>query len=60
MDKGFCKHIGCERTDCENCLAKKYEDYVEEMLFKALKNLARMQKYEEVGCFKGDNSRLSR
>lgn len=56
MDKGFCEAINCELDSCDECLAKKYDEYVEETVTRAIKNLAGMvQGQEERG---GGKSKL--
>ena len=48
MDKGFCEAINCELDSCDECLAKKYDEYVEETVTRAIKNLA--------GIMRGQNT----
>ncbi len=47
MDKGFCEAINCELDSCDECLAKKYDEYVEAIVVGAMKNLAGMAQGQE-------------
>ncbi len=47
MDKGFCEAIKCKATNCDECLARKYDEYVEEIVYKAMKSLANVSKKGE-------------
>jgi len=49
MDKGFCEEINCELDSCDECLAKKYDEYVEAIVVGAMKNLADMVQGQEEG-----------